>query len=183
MAKDWIMTYPSGSKFYPLDPRPEDIHIEDIAHHLSNICRFTGGVSTFYSVAEHCCMVSDQVPAIYRLAGLLHDASEAYLSDIASPVKHTKDMAPYREAEDRLSKMILMKFGCATKLPRAVHYADARMLVTEALQLKSPLHPEWYFKVKPYNGLTLGLFPFTAKREFLKRFREYTEYKIGGASR
>src|SRR5271165_7548492 len=83
---DWIQTY-TGRVMYPLDPRPEEINIIDIAHALSNLCRFTGHVRTFYSVAEHSVRVSQHCDPKDALWGLLHDASEAYLADMSRPMK------------------------------------------------------------------------------------------------
>lgn len=67
---DWFQTY-TGAKFYPFDPRAEDIHLADIAHHLSLQCRFNGATDKFYSVAQHCVLVSQHIPYGYRLWGLL----------------------------------------------------------------------------------------------------------------
>jgi hypothetical protein len=93
---DWIQTY-SGRQFWPLDPRVEDVHLEDIAHALSNVCRYTGHVREFYSVAEHSVHVSWSCEPEDALWGLLHDASEAYLADMARPVK--QNMPVYVAAE------------------------------------------------------------------------------------
>ncbi len=79
---DWIQVR-SGRKFHPLDPRPEDVDINDIAHALSNLCRFTGHCTDFYSVAQHSVIASQIVPPASALAALLHDASEAYMGDIS----------------------------------------------------------------------------------------------------
>ena len=78
---DWMQTH-SGIQFWPLDPRPEDILIEDIAHALSNQCRFAGHCCFHYSVAQHSVLVSENVPAQDAMWGLLHDAGEAYLVDL-----------------------------------------------------------------------------------------------------
>ena len=78
---DWMQTY-TGERFWPLDPRIEDIHIRDISMALGKLCRYGGHTIFFYSVAEHSVLVSEYVPEEYALWGLLHDASEAYLSDI-----------------------------------------------------------------------------------------------------
>jgi 5'-deoxynucleotidase YfbR-like HD superfamily hydrolase len=83
----WIQTYQGGC-FEPFNPHPDQIHIRDIAHALALTCRFTGHCLDFYSVAQHSVMVSQIVSHKHALAGLLHDASEAYLTDVASPIKH-----------------------------------------------------------------------------------------------
>ncbi len=85
---DYIATY-TGKQFYPLDPRPEDVCLEDIAHSLSNLCRFTGHTDTdrFYSVAQHSVICSTIVAPEAALLALLHDAAEAYLGDISRPLK------------------------------------------------------------------------------------------------
>ena len=77
----WLQTY-TGIQFWPLDPRPEEIDIQDIAHALSLLCRFNGHCQRFYSVAEHSVHVSTILAPEFGLWGLLHDAAEAYLSDI-----------------------------------------------------------------------------------------------------
>jgi len=82
---DWIETY-TGKQFYPLDPYPEDIDVRDIAHALSNLCRFTGHCRAFYSVAEHSIYVSTHVPKTMALQALFHDAPEAYIADISGPL-------------------------------------------------------------------------------------------------
>ena len=76
---DWIQTY-LGIQFWPLDPRPEEVMLFDIAHSLSNMCRFTGHCREFYSVAQHSVIVSQNVPREDAAWGLLHDASEAYMT-------------------------------------------------------------------------------------------------------
>src|SRR5690348_18006267 len=103
----------TGRTFCPLDPKPEDIDIQDIAHALSCQCRFTGHSRKFYSVAEHCVRVSLLVSPDLQLAALLHDASEAYLSDVARPIKRLPAMAEYRRTEEALQRQIYLCFGCS----------------------------------------------------------------------
>lgn len=87
----------------------EDVKIEDIAHALSHVCRFGGHSSRHYSVAEHSLLVAEMVPDDMKLAALLHDASEAYISDIVSPVKRM--LPDYRKLENQIELAIDEKFG------------------------------------------------------------------------
>jgi len=115
----------------PLDPDPDQICIEDIAHALSNLCRFGGHSSSFYSVAQHSVRCSqhfnDSDPE--ALAALLHDASEAYLLDIPSPVKWR--LPEYLAAEDKLMSVIAEKFGFQYPLVGIVKSWDKAELMTE----------------------------------------------------
>lgn len=173
---DWIQTF-TGNQFWPLDPRAEEIDIVDIAHSLSMQCRFNGHTEHFYSVAEHCCHVSDFLPDGLKLAGLLHDASEAYLCDIPRPIKRCAGfMESYLLAERKLELVIAAKFGFEYPYDAAIHDADNRMLCTEALQLMAPLHPEWRDRHRPIEGLDLPCWtPGEATKEFFKRFAALTE--------
>src|SRR4030066_897027 len=130
---DWIQTW-SGRQFWPLDPRPEEIFIDDIAHALGNICRFTGHCLDFYSVAEHCLHVSMWDDPEFALIGLLHDASEAYLCDIPRPVKPY--IMVYKELENAIERSIFERFGIGadvfSKGAENVKRIDSAMLATEA---------------------------------------------------
>jgi len=132
----YIRTF-TGTKFFPLDPRPEDVRIEDIAHSLARLCRWVGHVPVEqYSVGLHSMHVCDMVttPAD-KLAALLHDASEAYLGDIAKPVKVL--LPDYKIAENRLMTVIAQALGFAFPLPDIVHQADAAALYLEAKQFSA----------------------------------------------
>lgn len=179
----WINTY-TGRKFFPLDPDPSQIVIEDIAHALSNTCRYTGHSRFFYSVAEHSCHVANvsywdthtPYDRTNALAGLLHDASEAYLCDLARPLKVQPLFAPYREAEARLQSMILQRFGLDPTLPEVVETADKRMLVTESRYVFGDrIHPDWNIRRfgEPYSFGIEGLSPEQAERRFLSMFYSY----------
>jgi len=133
-APDSIYTF-SGRFIRPLDPDPEDIFISDIAHALGNQCRWTGHVSSFYSVAEHSVHVAACVPQKLRLTALLHDASEAYLTDLARPIKKAPGLGElYHEAEARLEAAIAARFdiedGPLSHSP--IKQADEWMLWREA---------------------------------------------------
>jgi hypothetical protein len=143
-----IITF-GGTRFDPINPDPALLDINDIAHSLSNQCRFTGHVKYFYSVAEHSVRCLDLA---YTLGGeyddtqllrtvLLHDASEAYLSDIARPVKHAAGFGDgYRDIEDGLQAAISERYDLIYPFPPIVHAIDNALLAAEARDL---MHPEF----------------------------------------
>jgi uncharacterized protein len=134
-----IRTY-SGIYFYPLAPDPERIRIEDIAHALSHQCRFSGHTRVHYSVAQHSVMVAHEVPPADRLWGLLHDAAEAYMVDIPTPIK--LQIPKLIRVEDRLLRAVARRYGLpivpGTIMPLSVKLADARVLNTEFRDLFDP---------------------------------------------
>ena len=81
------MVTSTGRLVGPFAMAEADIHPADIVHHLSNLCRFTGAVSEPYTVAQHSILVAGICPEPLKLAGLLHDAAEAYLGDMCHPTK------------------------------------------------------------------------------------------------
>lgn len=110
---DYILTY-SKIKFYPLEPVKDDIKIEDIAHSLSLMTRANGQCSHFYSVAQHCISCYKEAKSRgyserVRLACLLHDASESYISDLTRPVK--RNLPEYFIVEEKLQRVIYDRFG------------------------------------------------------------------------
>ena len=170
----WIETY-SGKKFNFLEPSADDIDIIDIAHSLSMQCRFTGHTVAFYSVAEHSTICSVLVSKEKALEALLHDASEAYLSDIAGPLKpHIKG---YKEIEDKLMKVIADKFDFEWPLSYEVHEADRLQLKTEAQYLLASHGKDWINAID--TGTRMGripkcFLPPEAKYVFLSRYDELT---------
>lgn len=167
MAKrkgDWIQTY-TGRKFWPLDPRPEDVDIHDIAHALSNMCRYTGHCSEFYSVAQHSVYVSENCDD--PLWGLLHDASEAYFADIARPVKmYIPDI---KTIENNLMLAVAQHFGLPWPEPRNVKLVDTRILLDEKTALM-PGEFRWDCGVEPLGIKISSLPPAAAKMVFLNRY-------------
>ena len=121
------------------EPTLEMICIEDIAHALSNQCRFGGHLPAFYSVAQHSVLCSQAVGDQYKLQALLHDASEAYLLDIPRPIK--QGLSNYKEIEDKLMTLIAEKLGFKYPLDKPVKQIDEKMLQFEweHLMLKKPL--------------------------------------------
>lgn len=139
---DWMQTYPSGTQFWPLDPRPEEVHAEDVAHALSHVCRFGGHCRQFYSVAEHSVRVAMLLPPPLRLWGLLHDAAEAYLGDMVRPLKH--GMPQYRDAEFNLMRCVVQRFNLSPDYcPDEVTQADEVLLATEKRDLLRPPPAPW----------------------------------------
>jgi hypothetical protein len=258
---DWIQVGRSR-KFYPFDPRPEEVFIEDVSLSLSRIARYTGHTRAdedALSVAQHSVLVSVHVeeqlgqmrcsrsvisgacsqrspthlveppsasrtlwsdsalveaqrhpvmlvcetcaagfsvrdavlsfltvrrltPALRRellLWALLHDAAEAYISDLPRPIKHMPELAAYRAAEKRIQAAICQRFGLPVEEPPIVKAADTILLTTEARDLMAPLHPEWTHK--PENGFAIRteeIFPVgwrAARHMFMKRFTDLME--------
>jgi len=124
----WIQTY-SGQAFWPLDPRPEEIHIQDIAHALSLISRYCGQCRIFYPVAQHCVLVAHTVPRPLALEGLMHDGSEAYISDIPTPVKTY--LPDYKRTEAKIEEAIAQKYNLIWPWPSEVKLADHIVFKTE----------------------------------------------------
>ena len=159
---DWIKTF-SGLKMYPLDPRPEEISLTDIAHALSNICRYTGHCREFYSVAQHSVYVSVYASEANAMWGLMHDASEAYLCDIARPVK--RFLSGYHEAEDNLMKCIAEKFGMSWPMPEEIKTLDNRFLMAEARDLGLD-SSEWCIQYEPMSTTIRPQAPAQAEQSF-----------------
>lgn len=168
---DFIQTY-TGKEFCFLDPEPEDIDIRDIAHALSNICRFTGHSNNFYSVAQHSVYVSCYVEEENALRGLLHDASEAYVNDISRPLKHLPFMEKYREIEDKIEKTIIKKFGLSNDKPPNIKEVDIIVMVTEARDL-GLMTPNWkHYHIKPLSERFVPWLPVVAEKKFMERYEE-----------
>lgn len=185
----FIRTF-TGRKFWPLSPRTEEIVIEDIAHPLSLICRFTGHCYCFYSVAEHSVRVSELAERLalerfagfeWRIAsaramalwGLMHDATEAYLCDVPSPLKRTVEIGTrYKRFERQLMDIIAARFELGPHEPSIVKDADRILLSTEMRDLMSGCVLD--------DGVPLlqeTIYPWDAQRaevEFMRRFEALT---------
>lgn len=158
----------NGEKHYI--GKPFTPNIKTIAKALSNINRYTGHVGQ-YSVAQHCVLVARQLPDELKLSGLLHDAPEAYIGDIASPLKqHLKSV--YRPLEDFYHGVIDSHFGVTTE-----HYmvgeVDKRMLITEASSF-GILCDGWP-DYEPYDFTIQRWDAETAEFEFLYLFWSYNK--------
>jgi len=162
----YIRTF-TGRKFWPLCPHAEDVDILDIAHALSMTCRWGGHCRKFYSVAQHSVLCAAIAPndAIGRVM-MLHDASEAYMTDLPRPAKH--GIPEFKIAETRLMAVIAGRFGIAWPMCDVAHEIDNRMLATEA---------KWLFEGRDsfdgerYGGLKFDPWsPARAETCFLNHF-------------
>jgi hypothetical protein len=171
----------SGRKFDFVNIEANEILIDDIAHALSHVNRFTGHTRIAYSVAQHSVMVSRIVPVEHALAGLLHDATEAYLGDVSTPLKQL--LPEYKALEARVEAHVLGTFGLPAILPKAVKHADLVMLATEKRDLMPrPIEgPETWRILEGIEPLPMHLAPLpaaSARSLFLERFRELTRGQV-----
>lgn len=163
-----------------MDPRAEEVSLDDIAHSLSNVCRYAGHTKTHYSVGQHSVLVSLNVPPQYAVHGLLHDAAEAYIGDISRPVKRSlREVigSTLDDIEDRIMAAISERFGVVwtEDAYEAVKHADNLLLATEARDFMSPLHPDWHQWLNGCPVLPEPIQPWMPGRssyEFKKRFQE-----------
>jgi hypothetical protein len=168
----YIETF-TGTKFTFLDPQIDQISIKDIAFSLSNQCRFNGHVP-FFSVAEHSVAVASRLPPRLQMAGLLHDAAEAYLSDIPSPIK--AHMPEYVAMENKVQDVVNERFNIVlTAEDKAeVKYADQDATHTEAHYLLESEGRDWlpvlFQPQEKYRPR--GLTPVESTRLFMYWFHE-----------
>lgn len=164
----------TGGRFYPFDPRPEEVFIEDIAAHLSCIVRYGGatGPKNWFSVAQHCVIGSfiaeDRYGVTAARAFLLHDAPEYVLGDMIRPVKYT--MPNYRELEANIWTAIADRFGVSRILPAHIKEIDNLMLACEKRDLL-PLSERWLNMPDADPDVIINpLSPIDAYKQFAKRF-------------
>ncbi len=167
--------------------RVEDVDLVDIAHALSQLCRWTGHTTEFYSVAQHSVLVCDRLwirtgsPRI-ALTGLLHDAAEAYLGDMASPLKHTPWADGYRQLEADVTQVIARRFDLPLDdLSPLVHEADLEVLATEARDLM-PLSDR-VTEFEPLGAPILPLSSRVAERAFRRAWDFHSVAVLAGAVR
>ena len=174
-ADAYITTY-TGLRFHFLEPEPDQICVEDIAHALAHTVRFTGAVQRFYSVAEHSVFVALWTPVEHRVAALLHDAAEAYFGDCARPLKYLPQMAGYRELIGRTEAVIAAKFGFPHPLPPIVKEIDGRIILDEQAQFLPQADwgeaecDEYEVGNKPLGCQLRGWLPRDAEAAFLETY-------------
>lgn len=177
-----------GVYFYFDHPEVHPFSIEEIAYSLSFINRFTGHAGG-YNVAQHSVMVSHIVPKEYALEGLLHDAAEAYLGDVASPLKQLIKSL-YKPLESNVEEALAWHFSMVFPFPPCIKHADLVMLLTEHRDLmkrsKSNLMGQdcvhWPQDIEPLPRRFFGLLPaiirwpaWYARYRFIKRYKELTK--------
>lgn len=166
----------SGAYFSFEHPERTPVPIEDIAHALSNICRFTGQCRGFYSVAQHAVLVSHLAPREHAFHALHHDDVEAVLGDVSSPLKRL--IPEYKAIERRVEAVLLAQFGLPAEMPPEVKRADLVALRTEQRDLMHKagglwtslqgIEPSSAFQVEPMP-------PVEAAHLYLRRHRELLE--------
>ncbi len=153
------MTWTNTTRGRALDllaPVPDDVDLDEIALSLGHQCRYAGGVRRFYSVAEHCVLISRWLltqgySPECALGGLLHDAAEAYTGDITWPMQAVlwgaspEAKAAYRAVQSWLDAIIAAKVGLPVEMlhTHAVRQADLRILLDERAALLRPAPRTW----------------------------------------
>jgi hypothetical protein len=158
-----------------LDPQPDDVDLEEIARALGHQCRYNGCTRQFYSVAEHCVLIAralrrDGATPDLQLAGLLHDAAEAYTGDLTWPVQAVlfaggpdHDPGPqirrrYKAMQARLDALICALVGLDPEWldDERVHDADMRILLDEREVLLEGRPRPWVVDGQEPLGVTIG---------------------------
>lgn len=181
-----IVTY-TGKIFDLLNPKPEMVCIEDIAHSLAYQCRYTGHTRQFYSVAQHCVLMAmdEDLPGD-PLAKLLHDAGETYIGDIAKPWKRLLHVDVPRtvqinqhyvlvgDFEHKIQKVIGLALGVDLPYSAGVKESDSRMMATEIRDLMPVMSPDFEWGVDTSNPVKEKVIPWLpepAEQIFLATYR------------
>lgn len=190
LTNAWMATS-TGGRFWPTKPDPLHVEPRDIARALSMLCRYGGHVERFYSVAEHCVLMSYAVPREHALWALLHDATEAYVGDMVRPLKHHPSMAAFSDLEDQVMAAVALRFGLQTEwgpafpdqpgearflvpvMPAAVKDADNRIILDEKAAILRPQEHAWAADaLKPLGVEIKAYAPHQAERRYLSRLRQ-----------
>lgn len=178
-----IETY-SGRFVDPLNLRTSDIAIEDIAHALAMKTRFTGHGKRFISIAEHSVNVSCLAGGLYGKVALLHDASEAYLPDVPSPLKQNPRFAWFKEMENKAQDTIYERFEVDPSWAKQIKWADTIIMAAEAeANLDGYQFAEHWAWVREFaagfpeimkiaRNLVRNMLPDSAEALFLTRWQE-----------
>lgn len=173
----------SGAQFNYNRPGESDVTLDDLSSALSNICRFSGHLPCFYSVAQHLVNTSYLVSPEHAFDALMHDTAEAFTNDLPTPLKWALPI--FKELEIKIEGAMAKKFGFNYPYPPEVKVADTQMLILEKLYVKKD-NRDWpqyrgievdhlldFVDLKPWQ-------PVRAKREFLERFEELNRRRPEG---
>lgn len=165
----------SGAMFNYNKPEESDVTIEDIASAVSNVCRFSGHLPRFYSVAQHLVNTSRIVSPDLAFTALMHDTAEAFTNDLPTPLKWALPI--FKELEVRIESAMSNKFGFQYPYPDAVKLADTQMLLLEKNYVKEDTNEWEYYRDVEFEHLRDKVDldswqPRRAKREFLERYYE-----------
>lgn len=165
----------SGLYFDFLNPHQSNILVQDIAHALSMQCRFNGHTAHFYSVAEHSVHCSHIVPPEDAFVALMHDAAEAYIGDVAKPLKNI--LPDYKEVEERVERALFQQLGIQYPFPDSVKIADVEMLKLEQ-QYAMHSTDQWHdtYQVEIPNVFLRFWSPTEARDQFLLRYEHLRSY-------
>lgn len=173
---DWMKTA-SGIRFQFLNPPPDQIDVNDVALALSRTCRYGGHTKRFYSVAEHCCLMSDWVlkqpwgNPLLALTALHHDDAEAYIGDLPRPCK--QNIPQFKAVETNIEAAIALKFGTQYPFQDWLKTADTAILVDERAQVMNPSRNPWAIDNHPSLGVKtwkiMGRWSWWVRRQWLKR--------------
>lgn len=191
-TNEWILTH-SGIQYKICSPVPENINLRDIAHALSNICRFGGHTRGFYSVGQHSIHCTQYILSrkdipnryIVALKTLLHDATEAYMGDMVRPLKHTPHMRYYRKLEKCTEVAVFAALGIPLITSKEKGYiteADNVLLMTERRDVMNHGNIEWkgFEAFKPWKGISIvPTNPVTVEAQFISLFDRLTAYQDG----
>lgn len=205
MKTPWIQTR-KGRAFDLLNPRPEDVDHQEVAHALARINRFTGHTNTGhpdglgYTVAQHCVLSAQAMRELcpeslagtryedlLALEALVHDAAEAYTGDVSAPMKAAMRAVTYGpqghgsdfdRIEAEVWRAVAVAFRVPVTLNALVKVVDLRMLATEARSFMFPVHPDWRSPVRPFDWDIAEVWtPAQAERAWLDTWDRLTRRK------
>ncbi|XGC79917.1 HD family phosphohydrolase [Bdellovibrio bacteriovorus] len=167
IERSWVITL-SGSRFNILKPDPDAVRLEDIACALARQARFNGHTRFFYSVGQHSCLGAEVSPTKEIAKQMLfHDATEAYVGDLVSPVKAL--LPDFEIIESRIHWAIAQKFGLEFPLPKVVKQIDRRLLATEVRDLITKDLASWNIgKDEPFDFPIIPWPPEVTEARFLE---------------
>lgn len=170
IEKSWVVTL-SGQRFNILKPEPTDVRLEDIACSLARQARFNGHTRFFYSVGQHSCLGAQVSPTKdIGLLMLFHDATEAYIGDLVSPVKRL--LPDFEIIESRIHWAICQRFGLELPTPKVIKQIDRRLLATEVRDLITKDLASWGIGAdEPYDFPVIPWPPEVTEARFLELAR------------